>query len=100
VRNGDMISLDVNARTINLDVPEAKSQNAAPHGRRREPRYERGYAGCSPATSRATEGCDFDFSRPVWGAGRGAVDLLIYPSFRGAKNLNPRFRLMLRITPE
>ncbi len=52
VRTGDIVTLDVPARTLNMEVSEAELAarrcRALP---KPEPRYERGYAGCSRGTS-------------------------------------------------
>ncbi len=69
VRTGDMISVDVAARTINLDVPEAelfRRRAALPSPK---PRYERGYGWMfSRHIRQANEGCDFDFLETSFGA--------------------------------
>ena len=79
VRTGDMITLDVDARTINLEVSDEPSwPSAAPRGSSRRPRFERGYGWMfTRHIQQANEGCDFDFLRNrVRRAGRRAVDLL------------------------
>ena len=78
VRNGDKITLDVNARTINLDVPEAELAKRRAEWKAPEPRYERGYGWMfTRHIKQANEGCDFDFLETGFGdAGGGAVDLL------------------------
>ena len=92
VRNGDKITLDVNARTINLDVPEAELAKRRAEWKAPEPRYERGYGWMfTRHIKQANEGCDFDFLETGFGdAGGGAVDLLA-PSFRGT-NRHPSLR--------
>ena len=68
VRNGDMISLDVNARTINLDVPEAELEKRRAEWKAPEPRYERGYGWMfTRHIKQANEGCDFDFLETGFG---------------------------------
>jgi len=68
VETGDMISIDVEAREINLDVSEdilAKRRAAwvAP-----EPHYDRSYGWMfSKHTSQADKGCDFDFLETGFG---------------------------------
>jgi dihydroxy-acid dehydratase len=65
VRNGDKITLDVNARTINLDVSEAELAKRRAAWKAPEPRYERGYGWMfTRHIKQANEGCDFDFWRP------------------------------------
>jgi dihydroxy-acid dehydratase len=69
VRNGDMISLDVAARTINLDVSEAELAKRRSEWKAPEPRYERGYGWMFTRHIRqANEGCDFDFLETDFGA--------------------------------
>jgi dihydroxy-acid dehydratase len=69
VRTGDMISLDVNARVINLDVPEAELAKRRSEWKAPEPRYERGYGWMFTRHIRqANEGCDFDFLETGFGA--------------------------------
>ncbi|WP_407526314.1 L-arabinonate dehydratase [Methylobacterium oryzisoli] len=69
VQTGDLIAVDVPARTIRLDVPEdelARRRAALPPP---EPRYERGYGWMfSRHIGQADQGCDFDFLRTDFGA--------------------------------
>ncbi|MCW1842355.1 L-arabinonate dehydratase [Prosthecomicrobium hirschii] len=69
VRTGDVISIDVPARSISLDVPEdelARRRAALPQP---PPRYERGYGWMfSRHIGQADAGCDFDFLRTDFGA--------------------------------
>jgi dihydroxy-acid dehydratase len=68
VETGDIIGVDVPARSISLDVPEtelARRRAALPP---REPRYERGYGWMfSRHIKQANEGCDFDFLETSFG---------------------------------
>jgi dihydroxy-acid dehydratase len=69
VQNGDNITLDVDARTINLDVPEAELTKRRAAWKKPEPRYERGYGWMfSKHIKQANEGCDFDFLETGFGA--------------------------------
>src|SRR6188768_2559306 len=69
VQNGDKITLDVNARTINLDVPEAELAKRRAAWKAPEPRYERGYGWMfTRHIKQANEGCDFDFLETGFGA--------------------------------
>ncbi|PVE24772.1 dihydroxy-acid dehydratase [Microvirga sp. KLBC 81] len=69
VRNGDMISLDVAARTIDLDVPAEELERRRAVWVRPEPRYERGYGWMfTRHIKQAHEGCDFDFLETSFGA--------------------------------
>jgi dihydroxy-acid dehydratase len=68
VRTGDKITLDVNARTINLDVPEAELATRRAAWKAPEPRYERGYGWMfTRHIKQANEGCDFDFLETGFG---------------------------------
>lgn len=69
VRNGDMISLDVDARTIDLDVPEAELAKRRAAWTPPATRYERGYGWMfTRHIKQANEGCDFDFLETAFGA--------------------------------
>jgi dihydroxyacid dehydratase/phosphogluconate dehydratase len=69
VRTGDMISLDVDARTIRLDVPDEELERRRSAWVRPEPRYERGYGWMfTRHIKQAHEGCDFDFLETSFGA--------------------------------
>ena len=62
MRNGDRITLDVAARTINLDVPEAELAKRRAEWKQPETRFERGYGWMfTRHIKQANEGCDFDF---------------------------------------
>ena len=73
-----MISLDVDARTINLDVSDDGMARRRAAWKQPEPRYERGYGWMfSKHIKQANEGCDFDFLRDrLRRAGRRARHLL------------------------
>jgi dihydroxy-acid dehydratase len=69
VQNGDMISLDVAARTINLDIPAEELERRRAAWVKPEPRYERGYGWMfTRHIKQANEGCDFDFLETSFGA--------------------------------
>ena len=69
VRNGDIISLDVDKRTITLDVPEAELAKRKAAWKQPEVRYERGYGWMfSKHIKQADQGCDFDFLETGFGA--------------------------------
>ena len=69
VRTGDTITVDVPARTISLDVPEAELAARRAAMTPPERRYERGYGWMfSQHIGQAHEGCDFDFLRSDFGA--------------------------------
>jgi dihydroxy-acid dehydratase len=69
VRNGDRITLDVAARTINLDVSEAELDKRRAAWTQPERRFERGYGWMfTRHIKQANEGCDFDFLETDFGA--------------------------------
>jgi dihydroxy-acid dehydratase len=69
VQTGDLISLDVNERTINLNVSEEELERRREAWLRPEPRFERGYGWMFTRHIRqAHVGCDFDFLETSFGA--------------------------------
>ena len=69
VRNGDKITLDVAARTINLDISEAEMAKRRAAWKQPETRFEHGYGWMFTRHIRqANEGCDFDFLETDFGA--------------------------------
>ncbi|KAA2235888.1 L-arabinonate dehydratase [Salinarimonas soli] len=69
VRTGDLVSLDVNARTINLDVSEEELARRRAEWTPPPARFERGYGWMFTRHIRqAHEGCDFDFLETDFGA--------------------------------
>ena len=69
VQNGDRITLDVAARTINLDVAEAELAKRRAAWKQPERRFERGYGWMfTKHIKQANEGCDFDFLETGFGA--------------------------------
>ncbi|MGJ5044110.1 MULTISPECIES: L-arabinonate dehydratase [unclassified Bradyrhizobium] len=69
VRNGDRITLDVAARTINLDVPEDELARRRAAWTPPDPRFERGYGWMfARHIKQANDGCDFDFLETGFGA--------------------------------
>jgi len=69
VRTGDVITLDVPARTLHLDVPEAELARRRDDLRAPAPRYGRGYGWMfSQHVKQADQGCDFDFLETDFGA--------------------------------
>jgi dihydroxy-acid dehydratase len=76
VRNGDRITLDVAARTINLDVPDAELAKRRAEWKAPPARYERGYGWMfSRHIKQANEGCDFDFLETKFGAASAEPDI-------------------------
>ncbi|MFI5010999.1 MAG: L-arabinonate dehydratase [Hyphomicrobiales bacterium] len=62
VQTGDMIELDVEARSLNLDVSTEKLARRKAEWKPREPVYERGYVRLyQQHVSQADRGCDLDF---------------------------------------
>jgi dihydroxy-acid dehydratase len=69
VRTGDIITVDVPARTISLDVPEEELARRRAAATPPPPRYERGYGWMfSQHIRQADQGCDFDFLQTDFGA--------------------------------
>jgi dihydroxy-acid dehydratase len=69
VETGDIITVDVPARRISLDVPEGELTGRRIERKRPEPRYERGYGWMfSRHVQQADQGCDFDFLQTDFGA--------------------------------
>ena len=76
VRNGDRITLDVAARTIKLEVPEAELARRRAEWKEPPKRYERGYGWMfSRHIKQANEGCDFDFLETKFGAAPAEPDI-------------------------
>jgi dihydroxy-acid dehydratase len=76
VRTGDRISLDVDARRIDLDVPEEELADRRAALTPPVPRYERGYGWMyTRHIKQAHEGCDFDFLETSFGEPVGEPDI-------------------------
>ncbi|WP_257170705.1 L-arabinonate dehydratase [Bradyrhizobium sp. SRS-191] len=68
VQNGDLITLDVAARTINLDVPADELARRRAAWTPPAPRFERGYGWMfARHIKQANDGCDFDFLETGFG---------------------------------
>ena len=79
VRDGDMISLDVDAGRLDLEVPPEELQRRLASAPPAEPKYRRGYGALYlEHVLQANEGCDFDFlrARPGEEAERDPLGLL------------------------
>ena len=77
VRTGDIISVDVDARTINMEVSEAELAERRAAWVRPEPKYERGYGWLATRHIRqANLGCDFDFLESAHGANPSEPEIL------------------------
>ncbi|TMJ50242.1 MAG: dihydroxy-acid dehydratase, partial [Alphaproteobacteria bacterium] len=69
VKSGDRITLDVAARTINLEVSEVELARRRAAWKKPERRFERGYGWMfTRHIKQASEGCDFDFLETGFGA--------------------------------
>ena len=69
LRTGDIVSIDVDARTINMDVPEEELARRRAAWVAPPPRFERGYGWAfTKHIEQADQGCDFDFLRTDFGA--------------------------------
>jgi dihydroxy-acid dehydratase len=72
VKNGDLISIDVEARTISLQVSDAELAARRARWRQPPPRFERGYGWMfTRHIGPPHEGCDFDFLETGFGPGPG-----------------------------
>jgi dihydroxy-acid dehydratase len=68
VKTGDTITVDVPARSINLNVSDAELAKRRAALKPPEPRYERGYGWMfSRHIKQANDGCDFDFLETSFG---------------------------------
>ncbi len=69
LRTGDIVSIDVDARSINMEVSEAELAARRAAWTKPETHYERGYGWVfTKHIQQADEGCDFDFLRTDFGA--------------------------------
>ena len=76
VRNGDIISVDVPARSIHLQVSDEELAARRAAWTPPSPRFERGYGWMfSRHILQANEGCDFDFLETSFGAAVGEPDI-------------------------
>ena len=68
LRTGDIVSIDVAARSITMEVSEAELASRRAARTVPEPRYGRGYGWVyTKHIQQANEGCDFDFLRTEFG---------------------------------
>jgi dihydroxy-acid dehydratase len=69
LRTGDIVSIDVEARAIRMEVSDEELESRRAAWTPPPPRYERGYGVMfSRHIQQADEGCDFDFLRTEYGA--------------------------------
>lgn len=68
VQTGDMISVDIEARTLNVEISDEEMERRRAAWTPPAPRYERGYGWMMAQHVRqADEGCDFDFLETGFG---------------------------------
>jgi dihydroxy-acid dehydratase len=68
VHDGDIVSIDLDARTLDLEVSADEVQRRRAAWNEPAPRYRRGYGALFLAhILQADEGCDFDFLRALPG---------------------------------
>jgi dihydroxy-acid dehydratase len=68
VKTGDLITLDIPARTLNMEVSDAELAKRRAAWKAPQPNYERGYGWMfSRHIKQANEGCDFDFLETSFG---------------------------------
>ncbi len=69
VRNGDRVSVDIDARSIRLEISDAEMAKRKSAWKAPAKHYERGYGyAFSKHIQQANEGCDFDFLKTDFGA--------------------------------
>jgi dihydroxy-acid dehydratase len=77
VQTGDVIAIDVDARSINMDVPEAELARRSAAWSAPPVNYERGYGWMAARhITQANEGCDFDFLETGFGASQPEPEIL------------------------
>ncbi|NLC35466.1 MAG: dihydroxy-acid dehydratase [Alcaligenaceae bacterium] len=76
LRTGDMITLDIPNRTLNMDVSEAELERRRAAWQAPQPKFERGYGWMfSQHISQADQGCDFDYLTREFGKPAGEPDI-------------------------
>ena len=76
VRTGDLITVDVPARTIHLEVGDAELERRRAAWSPPPPRFERGFGWIfSRHVLQADQGCDFDYLETQFGAPVGEPDI-------------------------
>ncbi|MDG2473814.1 MAG: L-arabinonate dehydratase [Paracoccaceae bacterium] len=76
VKTGDLISVNVPKRQINMQVSKAELQRRQKTLKPAKPRFERGYGWLAMQhIKQANEGCDFDYLETNFGAAIGEPDI-------------------------
>jgi dihydroxy-acid dehydratase len=76
LKTGDLISVNVPKRQINMQVSKAELQRRQKALKPAKPRFERGYGWLAMQhITQADEGCDFDFLETNFGAATGEPDI-------------------------
>ncbi|WP_151637432.1 L-arabinonate dehydratase [Noviherbaspirillum aerium] len=76
VRTGDIITIDIPARSINMEVSEEELARRKAEWKQPPKRFERGYGWMfSQHIKQANDGCDFDFLETGFGAPVGEPDI-------------------------
>jgi dihydroxy-acid dehydratase len=76
VRTGDIITIDIPARSINMEVFDEELARRKAEWKQPPKRFERGYGWMfSQHIKQANEGCDFDFLETGFGAPIGEPDI-------------------------
>jgi dihydroxy-acid dehydratase len=76
VRTGDIITIDIPARSINMEVSDEELARRKAEWKQPPKRFERGYGWMfSQHIKQANEGCDFDFLETGFGAPIGEPDI-------------------------
>jgi dihydroxy-acid dehydratase len=76
VKNGDMISVDIDARSIRLEISDEEMARRKALWKPPAKRFERGYGyAFSKHVRQANEGCDFDFLQTDFGAPVGEPNI-------------------------
>ncbi|MCZ6560785.1 MAG: L-arabinonate dehydratase [Gammaproteobacteria bacterium] len=77
VKTGDVISVDVNARSIDMDVSDEELAERQAKWRAPEPKFQRGYGWMfAQHISQADAGCDFDFLETSFGQATSEPEIL------------------------
>ncbi len=76
VKTGDLISIDVSARSIHLEISDEELEQRRADWEQPPPRFQRGYGWMySNHIQQADQGCDFDYLETGFGASAGDPDI-------------------------